>query len=154
MTDNNAKQEVNAYLQNLEDTGFFKEDKTHHQTLKPGNVTVLPNGMTTEVISLSEQGMTITEYLQALASSGNAPATVLISAANGDLVRSATPTATQEQRLEASPNTLPGGSQSMRVTVNEMVTDNDVLLFRNPQTTQSIGVGIMEEMHKLFCEVK
>ena len=158
MTDNTAKQEVNAYLQNLEDTGFFKEDEpvkedtAHHAALGKHGVTVLPNGMTTEVISLSEQGMNITEYLQSLASSGNAPSTVLVSTANGELIRNSVPTQPTPDRHNEDQPIIPS-RDAMRISVNDMVTDDDIILFRKP-ATQTLGVSIMDEMNKLLNEVK
>jgi len=102
-----------------------------------------------EAVSLSEQGMSITEYLYSFTSSEDAPATMMVNTANGDLIR---------ESLESAPVEVPQNDVSatdkpqMRITINDMLTDNDVLLFRAKPKTQGVGIG--EALQQLMDEVK
>lgn len=40
----------------------------------------------------------------------------------------------------------------MRITINDMLTDNDVLLFRAKPATQGVGIG--EALQELLDEVE
>tara|TARA_R110002124_G_scaffold63418_5_gene173809 strand:- start:37 stop:393 length:357 start_codon:yes stop_codon:yes gene_type:complete len=116
------------------------------------NIDLLMNGQA-EAVSLSEQGMTITEYLYSLVSSENPPATMMINTANGELVRNATPYASDEVRKQAVDNAdAPVLASNMRITINDMLTDNDVLLFRAKPKTQGVGVG--EALQELMDEAR
>lgn len=112
------------------------------------NIDLLMNGQA-EAVSLSEQGMTITEYLYSFTDSVDAPATMMINTANGDLIR---------ESLESAPVEVPQNDVSatdkpqMRITINDMLTDNDVLLFRPKPKTQGVGIG--EALQQLIDEVK
>lgn len=112
------------------------------------NIDLLMNGQA-EAVSLSEQGMTITEYLYSFTDSVDAPATMMINTANGDLIR---------ESLESAPVEVPQNDVSatdkpqMRITINDMLTDNDVLLFRAKPKTQGVGIG--EALQQLIDEVK
>lgn len=106
------------------------------------NIELLTSGQA-EAVSLSEQGMTITEYLYSLVSSENPPATMMINTANGELLRDSTPSANDEIRniaiKDGDTPAMAGGQ--MRITINDMLTDNDVLLFRAKPKTQGVGIG-------------
>lgn len=101
------------------------------------NIDLLMNGQA-EAVSLSEQGMTVTEYLYSFTSSEDAPATMMVNTANGDLIR---------ESLESAPVELSQNDVSatdkpqMRITINDMLTDDDVLLFRAKPATQGVGIG-------------
>ena len=111
------------------------------------NIDLLMNNQA-EAVSLSEQGMTITEYLYSFTSSDDAPATMMVNTANGELIR---------ESLESAPVEVPQNDVSatdkpqMRITINDMLTDNDVLLFRAKPKTQGVGIG--EALQKLIDEV-
>ena len=100
------------------------------------NIDLLMNGQA-EAVSLSEQGMTITEYLYSFTDSVDAPATMMINTANGDLIRESLESAP----VELSQNDVSNPSSQMRITINDMLTDNDVLLFRAKPKTQGVGIG-------------
>ena len=112
------------------------------------NIDLLMNNQA-EVVSLSEQGMTITEYLYSFTSSDDAPATMMVNTANGELIR---------ESLESAPVKLSQNDVSatdkpqMRITINDMLTDNDVLLFRAKPKTQGVGIG--EALQQLIDEVR
>lgn len=100
------------------------------------NIDLLMNGQA-EAVSLSEQGMTVTEYLYSFASSDDAPATMMVNTANGELIRESLESAP----VELSQNDVSNPSSQMRITINDMLTDNDVLLFRTKPKTQGVGIG-------------
>lgn len=110
------------------------------------NIDLLMNGQA-EAVSLSEQGMTITEYLYSFTDSDDAPATMMVNTANGDLIR---------ESLESAPVELSQNDVSatdkpqMRITINDMLTDNDVLLFRAKPKTQGVGIG--EALQQLIAD--
>ena len=108
------------------------------------NINLLLNN-NTEVVSLSEQGMTITEYLYSFTSSDDAPATMMVNTTNGDLIRESLSTAPDELSQNDVSNS---NSSQMRITINDMLTDNDVLLFRAKPKTQGVGIG--EALHDLM----
>jgi hypothetical protein len=111
------------------------------------NIDLLMNGQA-EAVSLSEQGMTVTEYIQHLVSTDNAPATMMVNKNNGVEVRLALSTTSYD-----APIKKPDGSRSqMVINVNDMLTDNDVLLFRAKPATQGVGIG--EALQQLIDEVK
>lgn len=101
------------------------------------NIDLLMNGQA-EAVSLSEKGMSITEYLYSFTSSENTPATMMVNTVNGELIR---------ESLESAPTELSQNDVStadkpqMRITINDMLTDNDVLLFRAKPKTQGVGIG-------------
>lgn len=100
------------------------------------NIDLLMNGQA-EAVSLSEQGMTITEYLYSFTDSVDAPATMMVNTANGELIRESLESAP----AELSQNDVSNPSSQMRITINDMLTDNDVLLFRAKPKTQGVGIG-------------
>ena len=100
------------------------------------NIDLLMNGQA-EAVSLSEQGMTVTEYLYSFTSSDDAPATMMVNTANGELIRESLESAP----VELSQNDVSNPSSQMRITINDMLTDNDVLLFRAKPKTQGVGIG-------------
>ena len=100
------------------------------------NIDLFMNGQA-EAVSLSEQGMSITEYLYSFTSSDDAPATMMVNTANGELIRESLSTAPDE----LSQNDVSNPSSQMRITINDMLTDNDVLLFRAKPKTQGVGIG-------------
>lgn len=112
------------------------------------NIDLLMNGQA-EAVSLSEQGMTVTEYLHSFTSSDDAPATMMVNTANGDLIRESLSTAPDELSQNDVSNS---NSSQMRITINDMLTDNDVLLFRAKPKTQGVGIG--EALQRLIDEVK
>lgn len=111
------------------------------------NIDLLMNGQA-EAVSLSEQGVGIVEYLHSFTSSDDAPATMMVNIANGDLIRESLSTAPSE----LSQNDVSNSSSQMRITINDMLTDNDVLLFRAKPKTQGVGIG--EALQQLIDEVK
>lgn len=112
------------------------------------NIDLLMNGQA-EAVNLSEQGMTITEYLYSFTSSEDAPATMMVNTTNGDLIRESLESAPVElSQNDVSNSTNP----QMRITINDMLTDNDVLLFRAKPKTQGVGIG--EALQELLDEVK
>lgn len=117
------------------------------------NIDLLMNGQA-EAVSLSEQGVGIVEYLHNLVSGDNTPATMMVNTANGELLRDSTPSANDEIRniaiKDGDTPAMAGGQ--MRITINDMLTDNDVLLFRAKPKTQGVGIG--EALQRLIDEVK
>ena len=121
------------------------------------NIDLLLNNQA-EAVSLSEQGICIVEYLHNLVSGDNTPATMMVNTANGCLLRDSTPSASDEIRnitvKDGDTPAMAGGQ--MRITINDMLTDDDVLLFRAKPKTQGVGIG--EALHDLmraeFPEVK
>ena len=111
------------------------------------NIDLLMNGQA-EAVSLSEQGMTITEYLSSLIDGDNTPATMMVNTANGELIRESLSTAPSE----LSQNDVSNPSSQMRITINDMLTDDDVLLFRAKPKTQGVGIG--EALQQLIDEVE
>ena len=111
------------------------------------NIDLLMNGQA-EAVSLSEQGMTVTEYLSSLIDSDDTPATMMVNTANGELIRESLESAP----VELSQNDVSNPSSQMRITINDMLTDNDVLLFRAKPKTQGVGIG--EALQQLMDEVK
>lgn len=109
------------------------------------NADLLMNGQA-EAVSLSEQGMSITEYLYSFTSSDDAPATMMVNTANGELIRESLESAP----AELSQNDVSNPSSQMRITINDMLTDNDVLLFRAKPKTQGVGIG--EALQQLIDE--
>ena len=107
------------------------------------NIDLLMNGQA-EAVSLSEQGMTITDYIQHLVSTDNTPATMMVSMNNGVEVRLALSTTSYDAPVKKTD----GSNGQMRITINEMLTDNDVLLFRAKPKTQGVGIG--EALHDLL----
>lgn len=117
------------------------------------NIDLLMNGQA-EAVNLSEQGMTITEYLYNLINGDDTPATMMINSMNGEKVRYALPYASDKVSKQAaeSKEPLKLASSQMRITINDMLTDNDVLLFRAKPVTQGVGIG--EALQQLIGEVK
>lgn len=111
------------------------------------NIELLTSGQA-EAVSLSDQGMTITEYLYSFTSSDDAPATMMVNTTNGELIRESLESAPSE----LSQNDVSNPSGQMRITINDMLTDNDVLLFRAKPQTQGVGIG--EALQQLIDEVK
>ena len=111
------------------------------------NIDLLMNGQA-EAVSLSEQGMTVTEYLHSFTSSDDTPATMMVSKNNGVEVRLALSTTSYDAPVKKTD----GSKSQMRITINDMLTDNDVLLFRAKPKTQGVGIG--EALQKLIDEVK
>lgn len=112
------------------------------------NIDLLMNGQA-EAVSLSEQGMSITEYLHSFTSSEDAPVTMMVNTANGDLIRESLSTAPSElSQNDVSATDKP----QMRITINDMLTDNDVLLFRAKPATQGVGIG--EALQELLDEAE
>lgn len=109
------------------------------------NIDLLMNGQA-EAVSLSEQGMTITEYLYSFTNSDDAPATMMVNTANGELIRESLSTAPSE----LSQNDVSNPSGQMRITINDMLTDDDVLLFRAKPKTQGVGIG--EALQQLMAD--
>lgn len=102
-----------------------------------------------EAVSLNEKGMTITEYLYSFTSSEDAPATMMVNTANGEMIRESLSTAPSElSQNDVSATDKP----QMRITINDMLTDNDVLLFRAKPATQGVGIG--EALQELLDEVE
>lgn len=109
------------------------------------NIDLLTSGQA-ETVSLSEQGMTITEYLYSFTSSEDAPATMMVNTANGELIRESLESAPVEtEQSQDSTN-----RSQMCITINDMLTDNDVLLFRAKPKTQGVGIG--EALQQLIDE--
>lgn len=101
------------------------------------NIDLLMNGQA-EAVSLNEKGMTITEYLYSFTSADDAPATMMVNTANGELIRESLSNAP----VELSQNDVSATDKpQMRITINDMLTDNDVLLFRAKSKTQGVGIG-------------
>lgn len=118
------------------------------------SIDLLMNGQA-EAVSLSEQGVGVVEYLHNLVSGDNTPATMMVNTANGELLRDSTPSANDEIRniaiiKDGDTPAMAGGQ--MRITINDMLTDNDVLLFRAKPKTQGVGIG--EALQRLIDEVK
>ena len=111
------------------------------------NIDLLMNGQA-EAVSLIEQGMTITEYLYSFTSSEDAPATMMVNTANGELIRESLESAP----VELSQNDVSNSSSQMRISINDMLTDNDVLLFRAKPKTQGVGIG--EALQQLIDEAE
>ena len=111
------------------------------------NIDLLMNNQA-EAVSLSEQGMTIIDYIQHLVSTDNTPATMMVSKNNGVEVRLALSTPSYDAPVKKTD----GSTSQMRITINDMLTDNDVLLFRAKPKTQGVGIG--EALQKLIDEVK
>lgn len=111
------------------------------------NIDLLMNGQA-EAVSLSEQGMTITEYIQHLVSTDNAPATMMVNKNNGVEVRLALSTTSYDAPVKKTD----GSRSQMVININDMLTDNDVLLFRAKPKTQGVGIG--EALQQLIDEVK
>lgn len=112
------------------------------------NIDLLMNGQA-EAVSLSEQGMSITEYLYSFTSSEDAPATMMVNTTNSELIRESLSTAPVElSQNDVSNSTNP----QMCITINDMLTDNDVLLFRAKPKTQGVGIG--EALQQLIDEVE
>ena len=111
------------------------------------NIDLLMNGQA-EAVSLSEQGMTITEYIQQLVSTDNAPATMRVNKNNGVEVRLALSTTSYDAPVKKTD----GSKGQMRITINDMLTDDDVMLFRAKPKTQGVGIG--EALQELLDEVK
>lgn len=112
------------------------------------NIDLLANNQA-EVVSLSEQGMSITEYLYSFTSSDDAPATMMVNTVNGIEIRESLSNAPVElSQNDGDFSTNP----KMRITINDMLTDDDVLLFRAKPATQGVGIG--EALQQLLGEVK
>lgn len=112
------------------------------------NIDLLANNQA-EVVSLSEQGMSVTEYLYSFTSSDDAPATMMVNTANGIAIRESLSSAPVElSQNDVSTTTNP----QMRITINDMLTDDDVLLFRAKPATQGVGIG--EALQQLLGEMK
>jgi hypothetical protein len=109
------------------------------------NIDLLMNGQA-EAVSLSEQGMTVTEYLYSFTSSEDAPATMMVNTANGELIRESLESAP----AELSQNDVSNPSSQMRITINDMLTDDDVMLFRAKPKTQGVGIG--EALQQLIAD--
>lgn len=112
------------------------------------NIDLLTSGQA-EAVSLNEKGMTITEYLYSFTSSEDAPATMMVNTANGELIRESLSDLPSE--LSQNDGNFTTSSQ-MRITINDMLTDNDVLLFRAKPKTQGVGIG--EALQQLIDEVE
>lgn len=109
------------------------------------NIDLLLNN-NAEVVSLSEKGMSVTEYIQHLVSTDNAPATMMVNKNNGVEVRLALSTTSYD-----APIKKPDGSRSqMVINVNDMLTDDDVMLFRAKPATQGVGIG--EALQQLIAD--
>ena len=113
------------------------------------NIDLLMNGQA-QAVSLSEQGVTVTEYLSSLIDSDDTPATMMVNTANGELVRGSLSNAPSELSQNDVSNNP--SSPQMRITINDMLTDNDVLLFRAKPKTQGVGIG--EALQQLIDEVE
>lgn len=111
------------------------------------NIDLLLNN-NAEVVSLSEKGMSVTEYLYSFTNGEDAPATMMVNTANGDLIRDSLSTAPDE----LSQNDVSKSSSQMRITINDMLTDDVVMLFRAKPATQGVGIG--EALQELLDEVK
>lgn len=117
------------------------------------NIDLLLNN-NAEVVSLNEKGMSVTEYLSSLIDSDDTPATMMINTMNGEKVRNALPYASDKVRKQAADSNelLKLASSQMRITINDMLTDDDVMLFRAKPATQGVGIG--EALQELLDEVK
>lgn len=111
------------------------------------NIDLLMNGQA-EAVSLGDEGLSINDYIQHLVSNDLMPATMMVNTTNGDLIRESLSTAP----TELSQNDVSSPSSQMRITINDMLTDNDVLLFRAKPKTQGVGIG--EALQQLIDEVK
>lgn len=111
------------------------------------NIDLLMNGQA-EAVSLGDEGLSINDYIQHLVSNDIMPATMMVNTANGDLIRESLESAP----AELSQNDVSNPSSQMRITINDMLTDNDVLLFRAKPKTQGVGIG--EALQQLIDEVK
>lgn len=106
-----------------------------------------------EVVSLSEKGMSINEYLYQLISGDDTPATMMVNATNGDILRQDIPKLSNDdlqKRVEDKQAAI--SNSDMRITINDMLTDDDVMLFRAKPATQGVGIG--EALQQLIDEVK
>ena len=112
------------------------------------NIDLLMNGQA-EAVSLGDEGLSINDYIQHLVSNDLMPATMMVNTTNGDLIR---------ESLESAPTELSESDVSatdkpqMRITINDMLTDNDVLLFRAKPKTQGVGIG--EALQQLIDEAE
>lgn len=114
------------------------------------NIDLLLNNQA-EVVSLSEQGMSITEYLYQLISGDDAPATMMVNAYNGDMLRQDIPKLSSDDLQKRVEDKQAAISKSdMRITINDMLTDDDVMLFRAKPATQGVGIG--EALQKLMVD--
>src|SRR5699024_11162708 len=106
------------------------------------NIDLFMNGQA-EAVSLSEQGVGIVEYLHNLVSGDNTPATMMVNTANGELLRDSTPSANDEVRnIAIKDGVTPAmAGAPMCITINAMLTDIDVLLFRAMPQAQGVGIG-------------
>lgn len=111
------------------------------------NIELLANN-NAEVVSLSEQGMTITEYIQHLISTDNAPKTVMVSRANGRMIAKDVPLKPDD----LASNSLRSMGDGMRITMHDMLTDDDVMLFRAKPAAQGVGIG--EALNKLVADIR
>lgn len=109
------------------------------------NIDLLLNN-NAEVVSLSEKGMSVIEYLYSFTSSEDAPASMMVNTANGDLIRESLATAP----TELSQSDVSNSSGRMRITINDMLTDDDVMLFRAKPATQGVGIG--EALQQLIAD--
>lgn len=90
------------------------------------NIDLLTSGQA-EAVSLSEQGMTITEYLYSFTSSEGAPATMMVNTANSIEIRESL----SSPPVEAMQNGNFKTSGQVRVIINDTLTDNDMLLIND-----------------------
>ena len=111
------------------------------------NIDLLMNGQA-EAVSLGDEGLSINDYIQHLVSNDLMPATMMVNTANGELIRESLESAP----TELSESDVSNPSSQMRITINDMLTDNDVLLFRAKPKTQGVGIG--EALQQLIDEVK
>lgn len=111
------------------------------------NIDLLMNGQA-EAVSLGDEGLSINDYIKHLLSNDLMPATMMVNTTNGELIRESLESAP----VELSQNDVSNPSSQMRITINDMLTDNDVLLFRAKPKTQGVGIG--EALQQLIDEVK
>lgn len=157
MNDNTASKEVNSYLQNLEDSGFFKEDTAQHAKLPMAATEYLtlnlPNGIEAQVVSLANAGMTALEYVEHIFKSGDKPTAIAMNKTNGDLFIKGIEDKPSKANADLDTQAVMSALTGTRISFNDMISDDHIVIYRKP-ATQSVGGSIMEEMHKLFSEVK
>lgn len=157
MNDNTASKEVNSYLQNLEDTGFFKEDTAQHAKLPMAAheyLTLnLPNGIEAQVVSLANAGMTALEYVEHIFKNGDKPTAIAMNNTNGKLLIEGIEDMPNKRDTELDTPAVMSALSGTRISFNDMIGNDHIVIYRKP-ATQSVGGSIMEEMHKLFSEVK
>lgn len=153
MTDNKIKQEVNAYLQKLEDTGFFKEEPVLPMTATEYLTLNLPNGVQAQVVSLANAGMTALEYIEKIFKDGDKPTAIAMNNTNGKLLIESIEDMPIKRDAELDTPAVMSALNGTRISFNDMISDDHIVIYRKP-ATQTLGVSIMDEMNKLLAEVK